>query len=569
MEFKDKFSFLVLLFSLISCVPSTVTNTSKNPPTETSNGTHEDPLASYAWHLNNTAQSTFSSSTGTSGQDMSISAVHDLEIKGRGIKIAVSDTGVEVNHLDLIVNQLTSLHRDYSASDSSLWSGGNPYPIEHEAHGTAVTGLLAAEGWNGVGSRGVAPSAQYGAFLFIGGFHLSDVSYEAKLLDQMTGSFDIFNYSYGYLGCDFYPASISVLESYKDGVTTLRDGKGALYVKAAGNDFIGNNSDCDSSLTDSYLGNTNTDEEQNTPYVILTAAVNAKGKISSYSTPGSGLWVSSLGGEFGTDSPAMLSTDMTSCALGMSTSTSSVAGFNKGSSALNSFCNYTSIMNGTSSATPVLSGVIALILEANPNLSWRDVKHILAMTADKINYSLLPMPHPGGSGWGLSGHAYDYVYVKNHADIYFSNTYGFGRANALRAVQMARGYVSELGAYLETLDIPSASLNLEIPDQSSIGVTDQIHVIQDYAIESIQIKISTDHPHVGDLGVELTSPSGTTSKLLLINSNIQHAGLSDYTLLTNAFYKEHSAGNWTIKVIDGAASDIGHLTSWKIKVNGH
>ena len=569
MEFKDKFSFLVLLFSLISCVPSAVTNTSKTPPTETSDGTHEDPLASYAWHLNNTAQSTFSSSAGTSGQDMSISAVHDLDIKGVGVKIAVSDTGVEVSHLDLIVNQLTSLHRDYSSSDSSLWSGGNPYPIEHEAHGTAVTGLLAAEGWNGVGSRGVAPSAQYGAFLFIGGFHLSDGSYEAKLLDQMTGSFDIFNYSYGYLGCDFYPASNSVLDSYKDGVTTLRNGKGAIYVKAAGNDFIGNNSDCDASATDSYLGNTNTDEEQNTPYVILTAAVNAKGKISSYSTPGSGLWVSSLGGEFGTDSPAMLSTDITTCSLGMSSSKSSVAGFNKGSSALNSFCNYTSIMNGTSSATPVLSGVIALMLDANSNLSWRDVKHILAMTADKINYSTAAISHPGGSSWGLSGHVYDSLYVRNSAGIDFSNTYGFGRANALQAVQMAQTYISSLGVYQESPETPSATLNLAIPDHSSTGVTDQINVTQSYTIESVQIKISTDHSHVGDLGIELTSPSGTTSKLLLINSNIQHAGLSDYTLLSNAFYGENSAGHWTIKVVDGATTDAGNFTSWKIKVNGH
>ena len=569
MELKDKFSFLVLLFSLISCVPSAVTNTSKTPPTEKSDGTHEDPLASYAWHLNNTAQATFSSSSGTSGQDMSISAVHELDIKGAGIKIAVSDTGVEVNHLDLIANQLTSLHRDYSSSDSSLWSGGNPYPIEHEAHGTAVTGLLAAEGWNGVGSRGVAPSAQYGAFLFIGGFHSDDASYEAKVLDQMMGSFDIFNFSYGYLGCDFNPISSSVIRGYENGVRTLRDGKGAIYVKAAGNDFIGNNSDCDASAADSYLGNTNTDEEQNTPYVILTAAVNAKGTISSYSTPGSGLWVSSLGGEFGTDSPAMLTTDMTTCALGMSSSTSSVAGFNKGSNALNSFCNYTSIMNGTSSAAPVLSGVIALMLEANPNLSWRDVKHILAMTADKINYSTADIAHPGGSSWGLSGHVYDSLYVRNAARIDFSNTYGFGRANALQAVQMAQSYVSSLRTYQESPEIPSATLNLAIPDHSSTGVTDQINVPQDYLIESVQIKISTNHTHVGDLGVELTSPRRTTSKLLLINSNIQHAGLSDFTLLTNAFYGESSVGTWTIKVVDGATSDIGNFTSWKIKVNGH
>jgi subtilisin-like proprotein convertase family protein len=165
---------------------------------------------------------------------------------------------------------------------------------------------------------------------------------------------------------------------------------------------------------------------------------------------------------------------------------------------------------------------------------------------------------------------YDSLYVRNAAGIDFSNTYGFGRANALRAVQMAtNNYISQLGIYLESPEIPSASLNLAIPDHSSMGVTDQIHVPQNYLIESVQIKISTDHTQVGDLGVELTSPSGTTSKLLLINSNIQHAGLSDFTLLTNAFYGESSVGNWTIKVVDGATSDIGQFTSWKIKINGH
>jgi len=41
-------------------------------------------------------------------------------------------------------------------------------------------------------------------------------------------------------------------------------------------------------------------------------------------------------------------------------------------------------MNGTSSATPVTAGVIALMLEANPALTWRDVKHILASTARHI-----------------------------------------------------------------------------------------------------------------------------------------------------------------------------------------
>src|SRR5690606_34768277 len=42
---------------------------------------------------------------------------------------------------------------------------------------------------------------------------------------------------------------------------------------------------------------------------------------------------------------------------------------------------YTSRFGGTSGATPIVSGVIALMLEANPNLSWRDVQEILVRSA--------------------------------------------------------------------------------------------------------------------------------------------------------------------------------------------
>lgn len=568
---KNTYLIIGSLLALMSCTPTATSKkdeTPKDPASEVASS-GEDPLAQYAWHLENTGQSTFTTSSGTAGQDLKIKAVHESGIKGLGVKIAISDTGVEINHPDLSANALAGQHRDYSTDTSSNWPDGNPYPIEKEAHGTAVAGLTAAAGWNGIGSRGVAPLAKYAGFLFIGDFHNSTSSYQAKTLDQMTGNFDIFNYSYGYLGCQFYPATTSVIAAYKSGVTSLRSGKGAIYVKAAGNDYIGYNSDCTPSDTSSYLGNTNTDEEQNHPYLILAAAVNAKGKISSYSTPGSGVWISAAGGEYGDDSPAMLSTDITGCTDGISVASSTKSAFNKGANPLNSLCNYTSAMNGTSSATPVLSGVIALMLEANPSLTWRDVKHILAVTADKINFSTAAISHPGGSTWALPSHVYDYAYVTNFAGISFSNTFGFGRANANNAVAMAKTYSSTLGTYLESAYTNSAALNLAIPDKSATGVTDTINVSTAYIIESVQIKISTDHTYVGDLGVEVTSPLGTKSKILLVNSNIKHSGLSDYTLLTNAFYGENSGGNWVIKVVDGATSDTGNLTSWKVKINGH
>ena len=57
--------------------------------------------------------------------------------------------------------------------------------------------------------------------------------------------------------------------------------------------------------------------------------------------------------------------------------------------------NYTHIMNGTSAATPMVAGVAALILEANPALTWREVRYILATTARKND--------PADSGWQTNG----------------------------------------------------------------------------------------------------------------------------------------------------------------------
>lgn len=530
----------------------------------------EDPLAQYAWHLENTGQSTFSSSPGTSGEDMDIKQVQAAGLTGAGVTIAVSDTGIDLSHADLVGNQIVNAHRDYSDDNPSLWRNGNPYPIEKEGHGTAVTGLIAALGWNGIGSRGVAPSAKYAGFLFVGNFHSTGSSYEAKTIDQILGDFDIFNYSYGYSGCEFVPMSSTILSAYKNGVTHSRNGKGSIYIQAAGNEYYGYNSSCRSGDMSVFIGNTNTSEDHNHPYVILTSAVNAKGKISSYSTPGSGMWVASAGGESGSSKPAMLTTDILSCTSGLSKSRSLSSSFNKGASDLNPNCNYTSIMNGTSSAAPVLSGIVALMLEANPDLSWRDVKHILASTADTINYSNTVINHPEGTGSNLAGHAYDYLYVRNAAGFDYSNTYGFGRVNADKAVTMAKTYNFPLGTYLETdWSNNSGDINLTVPDNFAAGVSHFINVSHRYYIESVQIKISADHSKIGDLGVELTSPSGTRSKILLIRSNIKDLSLNDFTLISNAFYGESSDGNWTLKVIDGSATQTGKLKSWKIKINGH
>lgn len=581
------FSIVILLFSLLitSCVKEEGQITSSDTVGETTGGTTgsteipgaDDPLAPQAWHLDNTAQTSFSTGVGIAGEDISVEDAIDAGFTGAGVRIALSDTGTDIDHEDLTDKQLTGEHRNYFVNDPALWRSTLPYYVANDAHGTAVAGLIAAEGWNGIGSRGVAPDAEFAAFRFVGTYSsgVTAASYLARAIDQTDGDFDIFNYSYGNDQCDYTEAEETYIEALQAGVTDLRDGYGAVYVQSAGNSFteyINVTTDC--------AGNTNADANLATPEIIVVGAVNAEGTKSSYSTPGSSIWVSAPGGEYGTDSPAMVTTDISGCSNGYSTLSYELNAFNGGRDALNAQCSYTSIMNGTSSAAPVLSGVIALMLEAEPTLSWRDVKHILAVTADPIDYSLITqIDHPLGVTFENAFLVYDYKWIVNAAGLDFSNWYGFGRVNALSAVLMANTYTFPLGTY-ETSANPrtgtsyydSGVLALAIPESDPVGAVNSLDVNHNFFVESVQITASITHAVPSDLAITLISPSGTESRLLNFNSLVTATSFpTDKVMLTNAFYGEDSGGTWTIRVEDGedTAGDTGTLTNWTIKINGH
>ena len=195
------------------------------------------------------------------------------------------------------------------------------------------------------------------------------------------------------------------------GASNLRAEKGAIYVKSSGNDWATtNNANNDSDMPN---WDANFDYQTSEPEVITVGALNADDTRSSYSTPGASLWISSYGGEYGYNqshfnsqgvnwngetsrlNPAIMTTDQSSCSKGyVSSNADGVSGYEpnefndfSGDYSGNSSCNYTSNFNGTSSAAPNVSGVIALMLEKNPNLTWRDVRHILASTATQVDAS--------------------------------------------------------------------------------------------------------------------------------------------------------------------------------------
>ena len=76
---------------------------------------------------------------------------------------------------------------------------------------------------------------------------------------------------------------------------------------------------------------------------------------------------------------------------------------------------------GTSYAAPVVSGVVALVLEANPDLTWRDVQGVLAISASPTDTL--------SSTWSTNAAGYA------HSDLY-----GFGIVNASAAVLAAQSW---------------------------------------------------------------------------------------------------------------------------------
>jgi subtilisin family serine protease/subtilisin-like proprotein convertase family protein len=554
-------------------------------------GTVNDPLASQQWHLKNTGQSAYADTAGTAGQDINVDTIYnDYGYTGLGVITAVIDSGLEIAHEDLAANVVPNGSWNFNTGTTDPTNTATDGD-----HGTSVSGLIAMVKGNGKGGIGVAPEASLKGFNFI-----SSSQSQADWLASLGGStanpdssdVAVFNQSYGVSTTFPLTEKTTVVNQFIYGVTKLRAGKGALYVKAAGNGFGDMGTGTTNCQAANTLGvsceNANFDPDNVLPYNIVIGALNADGIKSSYSTAGSAIWVSAPGGEYGLNNPpatslppeayepAMITADQSTCSAGYAQLTNPyypyVSNFDLGASP-NTSCNYTSTFNGTSSATPVTSGVIALLLETNPSLTWRDVKHILASTARQVDAARAPITTPltGGSYTAEQG------WITNKAGYKYHNWYGFGAIDVTAAVNMARSYpYGQLGAFINSGWISSGSLNLAIPDFTASGVTNVITVSKAPAtIETIQIKVSATHSYTGDLGIELTSPDGTTSILKNIRDGFAGANLSGMLLETNAFYGESGNGTWTIKVVDGnktapsTNNTGGTLTNWQIRIYGH
>ena len=182
--------------------------------------------------------------------------------------------------------------------------------------------------------------------------------------------------------------------------------------------------------------------------------------------------------------------------------------------------NYTDTFNGTSAATPVVSGAVALILEANPDLDWREVQDILVRTARQTDPT-----HPG---WSLNG-----------ADLYVNHDYGFGAIDVGAAVDLALDYAGLPEE--QSIGTGVVDVDLAIPDADGSVVSHTVNIDSLIEVQHIEVGFNATHENRGNLRVVLTSPNNTQS--VLAESRSADAGVDyDWTFTTTRHWGELTPG---------------------------
>lgn len=561
-----------------------------------------DPLFREQWNLQNTGQT-----GGTKGADINVVPAWQQGYTGKGVVVGVVDSGVYHAQPDLTANYRPDLSYNFfnDLPDPTPPLGPLLQPFApgatagEDSHGTEVAGIIAAQANNGIGVAGIAPDAQFGAERIITFDPSGDLVQggDPQLAQALTfhdQQIDVYNNSWGYipqfpqLSGQLGPPDPITLAAMQQAETIGRGGLGNIYVFAGGN--AGNQNG---------LENTNDEEETASRYAVVVSALDDSGKLALYSASGANVLVSAPGGKDGAGAPDERGIPSTSV---IAVPDPANPGNLKYQSTYDD--NGTFGMNGTSAATPDVTGVIALMLQANPNLTWRDVQEILAESATKndpkdtgipptpVSPGPLFYPEPVTSGWFNNGYGYtsDGAIVPVDANgkpvgvnlpsgvtvtpFHLNDKYGFGEVNAGNAVTLAKTWTPMQPE--QTITSGLINVNQAIPDGVAQGVSVPITVTGNMHVEHAEVVLNITHPQRGDIEVILTSPNGTRSVLQQVRSFhpttggdttfdgffdakgnlIANADYVNYSTSTVQDWGQSAAGQWTISVSDRDANGV-------------
>jgi len=300
--------------------------------------------------------------------------------------------------------------------------------------------------------------------------------------------------------CSYGVTSLEEQAALAKGITEGRNGKGIVYIFSSGNYFDRGD-------------DTNFQAIIPHRFTIAVGAVGKDGIVSSYSVGGASLFVTAPGGDTNHETDFVVAQAFTAsdCRLAQ---------------------------EGTSYSTPIVAGVAILILEANPDLTWRDVQGVLAATSQKME--------PDHVSW-----------VTNAAGFHHSYRYGFGVVDAEAAVKRAQEW--ELWGPELQIMADSGMVNVSIPEfeEGEAETTMSIDTTETFVAESVSVYLDLQHSTRGHLDIVLVSPSGTES-LLHPGPRPENESVGDgkFKLVTLRNWGESPKGEWTLRLVDKKEGDL-------------
>lgn len=348
-----------------------------------------DPFFSSQWAINNQGYL-----GGTIDADMDVSEAWN-SATGTGIKVAIIDTGVDLNHPDLQNNLLPG----YDATGEG--TNGNQ---TGNAHGTACAGIVASVANNNIGTVGVAYNAKIiPVKIFPTNGGITDTMIANGINWAWQNGADILSNSYG--GGAY---SSTIANAITNAVYYGRNGKGSLVLFSSGND----------------------NGSVSFPASVTNAiAVGASSMCDERKNP------SSCDGEYWWGSNYGTGLDIVAPGVKIfTTDISGSTGYNSG--------DYTDSFNGTSSACPNAAGVAALILSVNPNLTQQDARIILESNVDKVTgYSYTSTSDQPNGTWNNQV-GYGRINAKKAVDNAVSSTWTGTPQIAIELEPMGTNYVA-------------------------------------------------------------------------------------------------------------------------------
>lgn len=294
----------------------------------------------------------------------------------------------------------------------------------------------------------------------------------------------------------------ATLEAMAKGVNLGRNGKGSIYIWASGDG--GALDDC------------NCDGYASSIWTISINAVGIDGSVAVYDESCASTLATTFSNSKNPDVDGISTTDL--------------------------YGKCTNKHSGTSAAAPEAAGVVALALSANPNLTWRDMQHIIVLTSKR-----------------RALHDAVHLWKTNGVGLEFNHLFGFGILDAGSMVKAAKLWVNvperkmctaaeynQLGGEENTIFSTDPSpYEFTFKTNACEGTDNQVNFL-----EHAQVVLTLKSSRRGDLQVNVTSPMQTSSIILnrRPNDNDDSDGFISWPFTTTQLWGENPEGVWKVSI---------------------